>query len=51
MVDERDKDFEELVENLRGALGLLGGKGKVWLPQAEKNDFRIILVNKVRSSS
>lgn len=46
-VDERDKEFEELVENLRGALRSKGGKGKVWLPEAERRDFRIVLVDKV----
>ncbi len=46
-VDERDREFEELVENLRGALMPKGGKGKVWLFGAERKDFRILLVDKV----
>ncbi len=46
-VNEKDKEFEELVENLRGALKPRGGKGKVWLGEGERRDFRIVLVDKV----
>ncbi|WWC69487.1 uncharacterized protein I206_103428 [Kwoniella pini CBS 10737] len=45
-LDERDKEFEELVYNLRSALTPLGGKGKVWLGEESRKDFRIILVDK-----
>ena len=45
-VDEREKEFMDLVENLRGALAPRGGKGKVWLPLSERKDFRIVLVEK-----
>ncbi|WVQ77984.1 hypothetical protein IAT38_000065 [Cryptococcus sp. DSM 104549] len=45
-LDERDRKFEELVENLRGALAPLGGKGKVWLGERRRRDFRIVLVDK-----
>ncbi|WVW83128.1 hypothetical protein I302_105146 [Kwoniella bestiolae CBS 10118] len=45
-LDERDKEFEELVYNLRGALTPMGGKGKVWLGQEGRRDFRIVLVDK-----
>jgi hypothetical protein len=46
--DERDRDFDKLVNDLRGALEAKSGKGKVWLPEHERRDFRIILVDKVR---
>ncbi|WWD15882.1 hypothetical protein CI109_100306 [Kwoniella shandongensis] len=42
----RDKEFEELVSNLRGALTPSAGKGKVWLGEKERRDFRIVLVDK-----
>ncbi|OCF54163.1 hypothetical protein L486_08360 [Kwoniella mangroviensis CBS 10435] len=45
-LDERDKEFEALVYNLRGALTPMGGKGKVWLGQEGRKDFRIVLVDK-----
>ena len=48
-VDEREKELRELVENLRGALAPRGGKAKVWLPNTERKDFRIVLVEKVSS--
>nr|XP_018263872.1 uncharacterized protein I303_03747 [Kwoniella dejecticola CBS 10117]OBR86030.1 hypothetical protein I303_03747 [Kwoniella dejecticola CBS 10117] len=44
--DERDKEFDELVHNLRGALTSKGGKGKVWLNEEGRRDFKIILVDK-----
>ncbi|WVQ98716.1 hypothetical protein IAU59_005847 [Kwoniella sp. CBS 9459] len=45
-VDGRDRELKELVTNLRGALTPLGGKGKVWLGENVRKDFRIILVDK-----
>lgn len=39
-------DFDALTRNLREALEC--GKTKVWLKEAERRDFRIILVDKVR---
>ncbi|KAK8869844.1 hypothetical protein IAR55_000412 [Kwoniella newhampshirensis] len=42
----RDQEFEDLVTNLRGALMPSGGKGKVWLAEKERRDFRILLVDK-----
>jgi hypothetical protein len=50
-LDERDREFEELLENLRGALAPKGEKGKVWLSAEEDKAFRILLVDKVRRSS
>jgi hypothetical protein len=46
--DEKDRDFEKLVSDLRGALEAKSGTGKVWIPEAERKDFRIMLVDKVR---
>ncbi|OCF45455.1 hypothetical protein I317_00702 [Kwoniella heveanensis CBS 569] len=45
-VDGRDRELKELVTNLRGALTPLGGKGKVWLGERARKEFRIILVDK-----
>jgi hypothetical protein len=45
--DQMDRDFEKLVTDLRGALEAKSGKSKVWLPEAERKDFRIMLVDKV----
>jgi hypothetical protein len=45
--DEKDKEFDDLVDNLRGAFVGGGGKGQVWLSQSERKDFRIVLVDKV----
>jgi hypothetical protein len=45
--EERDRDHEKLVNDLRGALEMRSGKSKVWLPEAERKDFRILLVDKV----
>ncbi|WWC90065.1 uncharacterized protein L201_004998 [Kwoniella dendrophila CBS 6074] len=45
-LDENDREFEELVNNLRSALTPMGGKGKVWLSDDDRRDFRIILVDK-----
>ncbi|WVR05238.1 hypothetical protein IAU60_002250 [Kwoniella sp. DSM 27419] len=45
-VEERDREFDELVRNLRGALTPQSGKGKIWLPDRERKDFRIVLVDK-----
>lgn len=47
-MEEKDREFEELVENLRGALAPRSMKGKVWLHEGERKDFRIVLVDKVR---
>jgi hypothetical protein len=44
---EKDRDFEKLVSDLRGALEVKGGPGKVWLTEKERKDFRIMLVDKV----
>ena len=44
---EQDREFEDLVDNLRGALAPKGGRGKSWSGEAERKDFRIILVDKV----
>ncbi|WVF72135.1 hypothetical protein IAT40_006947 [Kwoniella sp. CBS 6097] len=44
--DDRDRELQELVTNLRGALTPLRGKGKVWLSENARKDFRIILVDK-----
>ncbi|ORY33796.1 Foie gras liver health family 1-domain-containing protein [Naematelia encephala] len=46
LVDERDREFEELRANLREALSGMGGKGKAWLAEGEKRNFRILLVDK-----
>jgi hypothetical protein len=45
--DERDRDFEKLVADLKGALESKSGSGKVWIPESERKDFRIMLVDKV----
>jgi hypothetical protein len=44
---KRDEEFAELVQNLKGALESKRGKGKVWIPDADRKDFRIVLVDKV----
>lgn len=51
VVDERDQEFEELLENLRGALMVRGNRGKVWVSGEESKAFRILLVDKVRHNS
>ena len=45
--DEKDRDFDKLVSDLRGALEAKSGTGKVWISEAERKDFRITLVDKV----
>jgi hypothetical protein len=45
--DPKDKEFEDLVENLRSALMSKAGRGKVWLAEQERTTFRIVLVDKV----
>ena len=45
--EERDRDHEKLVSDLRGALEMRSGKSRVWLPSWERRDFRILLVDKV----
>ena len=49
--DEKDRDFDKLVSDLRGALEAKSGSGKVWIPEGEMKDFRIMLVDKVRLHS
>jgi hypothetical protein len=44
---EKDREFEELSDNLRKALLHTSGKGKVWLHETARKDFRILLVDKV----
>jgi hypothetical protein len=44
---EKDRDFEKLVLDLRGALEVKGGPEKVWVTEKERKDFRIMLVDKV----
>jgi hypothetical protein len=46
-MEETDREFEGLVKDLREAMGDLSGKGKVWLPESERRNFRIMLVDKV----
>ncbi|KAK4688106.1 trafficking protein particle complex subunit 11, partial [Tremellales sp. Uapishka_1] len=41
-----DQEFDTLVKDLRGAIATKSGKGKVWLPEKERRDFRILLVDK-----
>lgn len=43
----QEDEFGTLTRNLREALEGMGGKGKVWLNQRERRDFRIMLVDKV----
>ena len=43
----QDKEFQRLLSDLRGALGGLGRRAKVWLPPQQRKDFRIALVDKV----
>ncbi|WRT67104.1 uncharacterized protein IL334_004070 [Kwoniella shivajii] len=45
-IDGNDKEFEKLVYDLRGALTPMAGKGKIWLGQEDRRDFRIVLVDK-----
>jgi hypothetical protein len=45
--DEKDRDFDKLVSDLKGALEAKSGSGKVWIPESERKDFRIMLVDKV----
>ena len=45
--DERDREFQGLIRNLRGALDDKGARGKVWVSNKNRKDFRIILVEKV----
>jgi len=45
--DEQDRDFDKLVSDLKGALEAKSGSGKVWIPEGERKDFRIMLVDKV----
>ena len=45
-----EDDFEALTRNLTEALGRLGRRNKVWLPERERRNFRVMLVDKVRSS-
>ena len=45
--DEKDRDFDKLVSDLKGALEAKSGSGKVWIPEGERKDFRIMLVDKV----
>lgn len=49
--EERDRDHEKLVNDLRGALEMSSGKSRVWLPERERKDFRILLVDKVSPTS
>lgn len=44
---EVEDEFEALVRNMKESLQTLGGKGKVWLPERERRDFKIVLVDKV----
>lgn len=44
---KRHEEFAELVQNLKGALESKRGKGKVWIPDADRKDFRIVLIDKV----
>ena len=43
----REREFDTLVENLRGALASRVGEGRKWIPDTERKDFRIRLVDKV----
>lgn len=45
--DPRDVEFNDLLRDLREAIGAMSGKGKAWLPDKERRDFRILLVDKV----
>jgi len=45
--DERDREFDKLVSDLKGALEAKSGSGKVWIPEGMRKDFRIMLVEKV----
>ena len=45
--EDRDRAHEKLVDDLRGALQMKSGKSRVWLPERERRDFRILLVDKV----
>lgn len=47
--DPRDAEFQGLLENLRGALAPKGEKGRVWVPDSDRKEFRILLVDKVRT--
>ena len=46
-VDERDKEFKELVDNLKIVLKEKSRSGKVWIRPEDKKDFKILLVDKV----
>jgi hypothetical protein len=48
-LDERDREFDTLLSDLRGALAPLGERSKVWIPEDQRKGFRIVLVDKVRS--
>ncbi|WVQ71632.1 hypothetical protein IAR50_001172 [Cryptococcus sp. DSM 104548] len=45
-LNERDQLFEELLDNLRGALQRSTGKGKIWVDPKARKDFRIVIVDK-----
>jgi len=46
-LDERDREFDKLLSDLRGALATLGERSKVWIPEDQRKGFRIVLVDKV----
>lgn len=46
-LDERDREFDTLLSDLRGALAPLGERSKVWIPEDQRKGFRIVLVDKV----
>lgn len=45
-LDPRDAEFETLQADLRAVLARLGGPGNVWVPEGERNRFRVALVDK-----
>lgn len=44
---EKTEEFDTLVRDLRVALDGKGGKGKMWVGEEARKDFRIVLVDKV----
>lgn len=46
ILSERDAEFETLQSELRSVFARFGGPGRVWVPEAERSNFRVVLVDK-----
>lgn len=48
--EEKDREFEQLIEDLSTTLEGRNGQGKFWLSEQERKEYRIVLVDKVSHS-